>query len=197
MGQLMLLLVAALVVAGIGFGVVVLITGSDPGLAAVEPDGRSVPLPGGRPLVEADVDALRFDTAFRGYRMSQVDGALRRTAYDLGYKEELITVLMAEVDALRAGRLDDAELLRQVRDQALAAARPAPVDAPAIVVPGAGGDTHAEVAEVLAAKDEDADVRAGADEAAAARTEPSERNGDPPDWSVELEDLPESTTGRR
>jgi DivIVA domain-containing protein len=137
MGQLLLLLVGALVVAGIGFGVVVLITGADPGLGPAEPDGRAVPLPGGRPLAEPDVEALRFDVALRGYRMSQVDGALRRLAYDLGYKEELITVLLAEVDALRAGRLDDAELLRRARDKATAAARSPAAEQPAVVVPGA------------------------------------------------------------
>jgi hypothetical protein len=50
--------------------------------------------------------------------MEQVDLALRRTAYDLGYKEEMITVLEAEVAALREGRHEDAELLRKVREEA-------------------------------------------------------------------------------
>lgn len=115
MGQLLLLLVVALTVAAVVFGVVVLVTGRDPGLVPVEPDGRSVPLPGNRPLAESDIGVVRFDTALRGYRMDQVDQALRRAAYDIGYKAELIGVLEAEVDALRNGRLAEADRLRESR----------------------------------------------------------------------------------
>ena len=192
MGQLLLLLVGVLVVAGIGFGVVVLITSGDPGLAPAEPDGRAVPLPAGRPLAEADIAALRFDTALRGYRMAQVDAALRRTAYDLGYKEELITVLMAEVDALRAGRRDDADLLCEARDQALAAAQPAPASEPAIVIPAGAtdADTDADTdAEIDAEIDADEAVEAErAAEHAAERTAGDSEAGEPPDWSAELDD---------
>jgi DivIVA domain-containing protein len=130
MGQLLLLLVVALTVAAVVFGVTVLVTGSDPGLGAAEPDARAVPLPGARPLVEADVTGVRFDTAVRGYRMTQVDQAIRRAAYDIGYKDELIGVLEAEVTALREGRTADAEQLRQARDNARGPAAPAPAPAP-------------------------------------------------------------------
>jgi DivIVA domain-containing protein len=78
-----------------------------------------VPLPGTRPLMEADVSAVRFDTGVRGYRMAQVDQALRRAAYDIGYKDELIGVLEAEVTALREGRTSDADTLRRAREAAL------------------------------------------------------------------------------
>ena len=121
MAQILLLTVGALVVGAIGFGVAVLISGSDPGLAPVEPDGTAIALPSSRPLVESDLGATRFDTALRGYRMTQVDTALRRAAYDIGYKQELIGVLEAEVDALRSGRVDDAEKLRAAREAALSA----------------------------------------------------------------------------
>lgn len=121
MGQLLLLTIGALVVGAIGFGIAVLISGNDPGLAPVEPEGRAVPLPTSRPLVELDLDAARFDTAVRGYRMEQVDAALRRAAYDIGYKQELIGVLEAEVDALRDGRQEDADKLRAARESALSA----------------------------------------------------------------------------
>jgi hypothetical protein len=47
-----------------------------------------------------------------------VDRVLRRTAYDLGYKDEMIAVLEAEVAALREGRPEDAELLRKARESA-------------------------------------------------------------------------------
>jgi DivIVA domain-containing protein len=118
MAQFLLLLIGALVVGAIVFGVVVLVTGKD-GLGAVEPDGRSVPLPVARPLVEADFGSVRFDTALRGYRMAQVDHALRRAAYDIGYKNELIQVLEAEVTALRDGRIADADVLGDARRTAL------------------------------------------------------------------------------
>ncbi|WP_430499843.1 DivIVA domain-containing protein [Micromonospora trifolii] len=117
MGQLLLLLVVALTVAAVIFGVTVLVSGRDPGLVPAEPDSQAVALPGTRPLRETDVGAVRFDTGLRGYRMDQVDQALRRAAYDIGYKSELIGVLESEVIALREGRTDDADVLRQAREQ--------------------------------------------------------------------------------
>src|SRR4051794_31637070 len=123
MGQFVLVLVGALVVAAIAFGVTVLLTGADPGLDPEEPGVRAVSLPADRPLTEADFPHVKFDTGLRGYRMSQVDAALRRAAYDIGYKEELVNVLEAEVVALREGRLDDAEALRKTRQAALDAVR--------------------------------------------------------------------------
>ncbi|MEU8165852.1 DivIVA domain-containing protein [Micromonospora sp. NPDC049004] len=121
MGQLLLLLVVALTVAAVVFGVTVLVSGRDPGLAPTEPDSQAIPLPGTRPLRESDVGAVRFDTGLRGYRMAQVDQAMRRAAYDIGYKSELIGVLESEVIALREGRIDDADALRQAREQAATA----------------------------------------------------------------------------
>lgn len=132
MGQLLLFIVVALVVAAIVFGVTVMMGGGDPGLSPVEPDGRALPLPSDRPLGEEDVFRAKFDTAVRGYRMSQVDQALQRAAYDIGYKTELIGVLEAEVTALREGRLTDADTLRKAREAAIAPtgepAEPAPID---------------------------------------------------------------------
>ena len=130
MGQLLLFVVVAFVVAAIIFGVTVMLSGSDPGLTPVEPDGRSLPLPSDRPLGEEDVFRTRFDTAFRGYRMAQVDQALQRAAYDIGYKGELIGVLEAEVTALREGRTADADVLRRAREAAVA-----PPPAEPVVVP--------------------------------------------------------------
>jgi DivIVA domain-containing protein len=131
MGQLLLFIVVALTVAAIVFGVTVMVSGGDPGLTPVEPDGRALPLPGDRPLGEEDVVSARFDTALRGYRMAQVDQALQRAAYDIGYKGELIGVLEAEVAALREGRTADADVLRRARE---AAVQP-PLPEPAVVVP--------------------------------------------------------------
>jgi DivIVA domain-containing protein len=144
MGHLLLLLVVALVAAALVFGVTVLIMGGDQGMEPAEPDGRAVPLPGVRPLTESDLADVRFDTVLRGYRMSQVDQALRRAAYDIGYKEELIGVLEAEVEALRDGRTEEADRLRQAR---LRAAGPATeVEAP-FAEPGAESPSDAPVEE--------------------------------------------------
>ena len=123
----------ALVVAAIVFGVTVMVSGGDPGLTPVEPDGRSQPLPSDRPLGEEDVFRTRFDTAFRGYRMAQVDQALQRAAYDIGYKGELIGVLEAEVAALREGRTADADVLRRAREAAVAPPPPEPVVVPDVI----------------------------------------------------------------
>lgn len=126
MGTVLLVLVVVLVVAGLVFGVVSMLAGQDPGLSPADPDGRAVPLPNNRSLSELDLKSVRFDVALRGYRMAQVDRALRRTAYDVGYKDEMIAVLEAEVAALRDGRVEDAELLRKARE---AAANPSPTAA--------------------------------------------------------------------
>nr|WP_203815092.1 DivIVA domain-containing protein [Actinoplanes ferrugineus] len=120
MGQLLLFIVVALVVGAIVFGVTVMMSGGDSGLTPVEPDGRAVPLPSDRPLGEDDISQTMFDTTWRGYRMSQVDQALQRAAYDIGYKGELISVLEAEVIALREGRTADADALRKAREAAVA-----------------------------------------------------------------------------
>jgi DivIVA domain-containing protein len=106
--------------------VVTLISGDDPGLAPAEPDGRARALPNDRSLHEEDIKEVRFDVALRGYRMAQVDRVLRRTAYDLGYKDEMIAVLEAEVAALREGRHADAEVLRQAREDAASTEPPGP-----------------------------------------------------------------------
>jgi DivIVA domain-containing protein len=118
MATVLLILVVVLVLAALVFGVVSLLSGDDPGLGKVEPDGRAVALPNNRSLTEVDLKTVRFDLGWRGYRMAQVDRVLRRTAYDVGYKDEMIAVLEAEVMALRDGRAEDAELLRKARESA-------------------------------------------------------------------------------
>ncbi|TDB77544.1 DivIVA domain-containing protein [Micromonospora sp. KC723] len=145
MGQVLLVLVIALTVAAVVFGVTVLVSGRDPGLVPAEPDGEAVPLPAGRPLRESDVGEVRFDTALRGYRMAQVDQAMRRAAYDIGYKAELIGVLEAEVAALREGRTADADELRRAREEAARAvpAAEATTGAPGQEAPGATPDADA------------------------------------------------------
>lgn len=118
MREILLLLIVALVAAAIVFGVAVLVTGGDQGLGPAEPDDRFRRLPGDRPLGEEDAAQIRFDVAIRGYRMAQVDRVLARVSYDLGYKQELINALEAEVAALRDGRKDEADVLRDRRTAA-------------------------------------------------------------------------------
>jgi DivIVA domain-containing protein len=150
MGQLLLFIVVALVVAAIVFGVTVMMSGGDSGLTPVEPDGSAVPLPGDRPLGEDDLSRTTFDTTWRGYRMNQVDQALQRAAYDIGYKGELISVLEAEVTALREGRTADADVLRRAREAAVAPT-PAPPE-PAKPEPAKPEPAKPEPAEAVAAE---------------------------------------------
>jgi DivIVA domain-containing protein len=151
MATVLLVCVVILVIAALVFGIVSLLTGEDPGLAPVEPDGRALPLPNHRSLTESDLKAVRFDLALRGYRMAQVDRALRRTAYDIGYKDEMIAVLEAEVAALREGRVEDADMLRKARE---AAASPEP---PGESDRTAGAEGAAEAAEAAEASEVDED----------------------------------------
>ncbi|MGH3655555.1 MAG: DivIVA domain-containing protein [Micromonosporaceae bacterium] len=147
MPQFLLLVVIALVVAALVFGIGALMTGSDPGLVPAEPDDASRGLPGTRPLVEGDLKAARFDTALRGYRMSQVDAALARTAYDIGFKQEMIEALRAEVLALREGRTEDADVLRKAREAAAGESAPAPAPDGAAGPADAGAPAPAEHAK--------------------------------------------------
>src|SRR2546430_16018529 len=104
MGQLLILIAVALVAAALAWGVAVLLLGRDQGLEPAEPDGRAIPLPSARPLTESDLGLLRFDTAARGYRMAQVDQALRRAPYALGDQEGVIRGLGGAGGGARGGR---------------------------------------------------------------------------------------------
>lgn len=117
--EFVLVLLALVLAGGIAFAIVVLVTGNDPGLVPAGNDGLPAGLPTSRPLSEGDVMRARFDTGLRGYRTTQVDEALARVAYDVGFKDELIKVLASEVTALRDGRTAEADALRDVRRRAL------------------------------------------------------------------------------
>ncbi|MFI5493091.1 DivIVA domain-containing protein [Actinoplanes sp. NPDC051859] len=180
MGQLLLFIVVALVVAAIVFGVTVMVSGGDSGLTPVEPDGRALPLPSDRPLGEDDVTRTRFDTAFRGYRMAQVDQALHRAAYDIGYKSELISVLEAEVTALREGRTADADVLQRAREAAVAPPPPPPPgsvpddSASAVVVPAVDqGAAGKPVTSAAKSSDADAAAKPGPVNAESVQAEPA------------------------
>jgi DivIVA domain-containing protein len=153
---LLLVLVVVLVAGGLVFGIITLLSGDDPGLSPVDPDGRARPLPNNRSLTENDLKRVRFDLALRGYRMSQVDRVLRRTAYDVGYKDEMIAVLEAEVSALRDGRREDADLLRKARESAAMPSAPAQPPA-ATLIPDLAAPPAEPVTPEVTAEDTDED----------------------------------------
>ena len=192
MATVLLVCVVILVIAALVFGIVSLLTGEDPGLAPVEPDGRALPLPNHRSLTESDLKSVRFDVTLRGYRMAQVDRALRRTAYDVGYKDEMIAVLEAEVAALREGRVEDADLLRKAREAA-ASTEPSDVtdvtDEPDETDDAAeddeGAPDSAEAHEVEAHEVVDVENEDVEDEVAEAV--PAAEAGEPPDQSASTE----------
>jgi len=53
------------------------------GMAAAYDDRPDVLIPDDRPLNGNDVRAVRFTTAFRGYRMAEVDALLDQLAFEL------------------------------------------------------------------------------------------------------------------
>jgi hypothetical protein len=99
--------------------------------------------------------------------MSQVDQALQRAAYDIGYKGELIGVLEAEVLALREGRIGDADTLRRAREAAIAPPPDAPDEPPAPTAPSA------EPPESIPAPEDPSPS------AAALEEEPAAKDGEP------------------
>jgi DivIVA domain-containing protein len=73
---------AVLIVLAIG-GVAVVASGTGAPLARAYDDRPDVVVPADRPLTAADLRALRFSTAVRGYRASEVDALLDRLAAQL------------------------------------------------------------------------------------------------------------------
>lgn len=201
MSQFLLVLAVGLTAGAVIFGITVAITSRET-LRPVEPDGRAVPLPIDRPLVEPDLAQVRFDLGLRGYRMDQVDAALRRAAYDIGYKDELIKVLEAEVAALREGRLPEAENLRRTREAARAAtaggagaALPESADA---ATEGDADPTPAEAADepgdALPASDEPSE-QSNAAEAQGEQPSAADAQGEAPETDGGASDDPETAAG--
>lgn len=73
---------AILLVLALG-GVALVAAGMGQTMSPVHPDRRDVTVPAGRPLTGNDVRRVRFTTALRGYRMSEVDALLNRLAGQL------------------------------------------------------------------------------------------------------------------
>ncbi|MGI5457771.1 DivIVA domain-containing protein [Streptomyces sp. CA-249302] len=95
---LFLVVALAVVVAAVTLAVVGGGEGEGP-LPEVDPERLQDPLPLDRPVGRADVDALRFPLAARGYRMADVDDALNRVAAELAERDARI----ADLESALAG----------------------------------------------------------------------------------------------
>jgi DivIVA domain-containing protein len=95
---LFLVLALAVVVAAVTLAVVGGGEGGGP-LPEAAPQRLWDQLPPDRPLQRADIDALRFPLAARGYRMSDVDDALNRLAAELAERDARI----ADLESALAG----------------------------------------------------------------------------------------------
>ncbi|KNB51788.1 hypothetical protein [Streptomyces caatingaensis] len=71
-------------------------------LPEAEPDRVAWPLPAGRPLGRADLEALRLPVAPRGYRMAETDDVLDRLAAELAERDARIAELEAALAGARA-----------------------------------------------------------------------------------------------
>jgi DivIVA domain-containing protein len=77
---------AVLVVAVLG-GVAVVASGRGGSMAEAYDDRPDALVPADRPLVASDLRRVRFTTAFRGYRMSEVDALLDRLSAELDLQD--------------------------------------------------------------------------------------------------------------
>jgi DivIVA domain-containing protein len=111
MPVLVVVVVAALL---IGVGVLVALRGGGD-VAEAPPESPYWRLPDDGPLMPADLDAVRFSTTVRGYRMAEVDEVLDRFARELRRRD-------AEVARLRAAAVLAAEPAETRRAEAAAQA---------------------------------------------------------------------------
>ena len=112
--SLVLLLVILAVIAGIA----VVAAGRGEGLSSPDPE-RSPrgALPAGE-VGRADVDALRFTLALRGYRMDEVDDVIDRLLAELDRRDARIAELEATPTAADDGPQDDGHGIHDVHDEA-------------------------------------------------------------------------------
>ncbi|MET9439199.1 DivIVA domain-containing protein [Streptomyces sp. NPDC006610] len=94
-----LFLVVALAVVVTAVTLAVVGGGENGPLTGTGPELLRDPLPPDRPVGRADIDALRFPLALRGYRMADVDDALGRLAAELAERDARI----ADLESALAG----------------------------------------------------------------------------------------------
>ncbi len=111
-------LMIALVVVVAAVTLAVIGGGSQAVLPEAEPDRVADGLPQSRPVVRADIDALRLPVAPRGYRMAEVDDVLERLAAELAERDARIAQLTAgaagpaDRAAARDGEADRVDLTK-------------------------------------------------------------------------------------
>ena len=88
--------ITALTVAAAAFAVVAAATGRADPMADMPPDAAPSALPEDRPVRADDVRQVRFDLAFRGYRMEQVDAVLDRLATELAERDNPVQLRGSE-----------------------------------------------------------------------------------------------------
>ncbi len=98
---LFLVVALAVVVAAVTLAVVGGGEGRGP-LPEAAPERLRDPLPPDRPVGSADVNALRFPLAARGYRMADVDDALNRLGAELDERDARIADLESALAGARA-----------------------------------------------------------------------------------------------
>jgi DivIVA domain-containing protein len=99
---LFLVVALAVVVAAVTLAVVG--GGESAPLPQAAPERLDDPLPPDRPVGRADVEALRFPLAVRGYRMADVDDALGRLGAEIAERDARIADLESALAGARATR---------------------------------------------------------------------------------------------
>ena len=143
-------LIVAVMVLVVGAAALVALGGGG-SLPEAERDRLAARLPLDRPLGRADVDALRFPMALRGYRMDEVDDVLDRLGVELTHRDVRVAELEAALGAaLAAGAgpgggpgTAEFEALR-MRFAAPAGGFPAPQDALPGLDPAGTADAAAD-----------------------------------------------------
>ncbi|MEV5984648.1 DivIVA domain-containing protein [Streptomyces sp. NPDC052051] len=102
---LFLVVALAVVVAAVTLAVVG--GGESAALPEAVPERLDDPLPPDRPVDRADVEALRFPLAVRGYRMADVDDALGRLGAEISERDARIADLEAALAGARTAAVAD------------------------------------------------------------------------------------------
>jgi len=97
-----LFLVVALAIVVVAVTLAVVGGGESAPLPEAAPERLEDPLPPGRPVERADVEALRFPLAVRGYRMANVDDVLGRLGAEISERDARIADLEAALAGARA-----------------------------------------------------------------------------------------------
>lgn len=91
MATFLVWVITALTIAAAIFAVAATVSGRVDLMAEMPPDAAPPALPQDRPVRASDVTGARFDRAFRGYRMNQVDAVLDRLAVELAKRDEALS----------------------------------------------------------------------------------------------------------